>query len=89
MFVVIAYRWGNTCEHNYLVTASADLDAIIKVADDECDNRGGKYGVTVWYVSEPHEKKYIRKVIKHFPSTCGEDSPYEEDMMKYSHKVRE
>jgi len=86
MFVAIAYRWGNICNHNYLVTASTDLDAIINAAKDECDNRGGKYGVTVWSVSEPQKLKYHRNVIRHFPSTCGEEAPYEEDM-KFSHKM--
>ena len=79
MFVAIAYRWGNICNHNYLVTASNDRGAVVKAAQKEQENRGGKYGISVWSVSEPGDEKYHRKVVEHFPSCGGEPVPYEEE----------
>jgi len=44
VYVATAYRWGwyNNC--HYVVTAGVDRDAVIKAAEDECSDRGGKYG---------------------------------------------
>ena len=47
-FVVIAYRWGNTENHSYLV-AVCDNEFIAKrYADMEASARGGKYGLKVY-----------------------------------------
>lgn len=47
-YVVIAYRWGNTENHSYLV-AVCDNEFIAKrYADMEAASRAGKYGVWVY-----------------------------------------
>lgn len=112
MFVVIAYRYGCIEAHNYLVCASSESGAVelsnaYKRAEEEHDHRGGKYGVTVYFILDEKEnngfKREVlsngnhsisvslvpctkensqlrRKIVAHFPSTVGEEEPYNGDV---------
>ena len=85
MLVAIAYRWGQINNHNYLISATTGsvLSETYKLkiqeeAESVHQNRGGKYGVTIWLVSEAGEP-YMRKILKHYSSSCKEEMPYETD----------
>jgi len=43
MFVVTAYRYGDTERHSYVVGIANTLDRAKKWADAETEYRGGKY----------------------------------------------
>lgn len=72
-YTVVAYRWGNTNSHRYLVGATQNLARAIEIANTEADFRGGKYGVSVYAWSS--EDKYER--VHYAPSLYGEDQPKE------------
>ena len=55
IYVVIAYRWNDQERHSYLVAANFDKDTAIKIAENACDWRGGKYSVRV-YKCNPNDK---------------------------------
>ncbi len=80
MLIAIAYRYGTT-SHTYIITASnEEVDNIENTliyasAKDEWENRGGKYGVAIHYVTPPDAKKYGRRIVHYFPSICEEDGP--------------
>lgn len=48
VYVIIAYRWGNTEGHSYLVGSCMDLPTAKKIANDENEWRGGKYECIVY-----------------------------------------
>lgn len=74
-YVVHAYRYGTLDMHNYLVGSFLDLAVATDVAKEECECRGGKYGVAVY------ETFGIRKPkqVAYFPSCCGESCAEEND----------
>lgn len=47
IYVVIAYRWGDSSRHSYTVGAFSDKEKAIKCADFETEYRGLKYECTV------------------------------------------
>ena len=62
VYVVVAYRWGELNNHNYIVTATADSAGAVAAAKEEHEGRGGKYGVEV--VEYPAEE-----TVAYFPSS--------------------
>jgi hypothetical protein len=70
-YLVIAYRWGNTNDHWYMVYCGEDLSKAGALARDERDGRGGKYGVAVSEVTEGGEGL---ELLEYYPSQ-GEDEP--------------
>ena len=74
VYVVVAYRWGTLNNHNYIVTATTDRAEAIAAAEEECDGRGGKYGVEV--VAYPAEERiaYFRSSGEAADATAPEDS---------------
>jgi len=85
VYLVIAYRWGTLNNHNYIVTATTDRAEAIAAAKDECDGRGGKYGVEV--VEYPGEDR-----IAYF-SSSGErrdaTGPSHSDDLSAAHYIGE
>lgn len=79
MFFVIAYRWGWTNCHQYVVDCSAIQEEMIDVAHRECQDRGGKYGVAVYRVDSVNAS---HKLEVYFPSLCDETSPYVNAMIE-------
>lgn len=69
MFVVVAYRWGWTNFGWYIHDAFTDLNDAVNSADEECQGRGGKYGVAV-------EKTPHGEIAAYFPSSYGEAGPH-------------
>ena len=79
MFFVIAYRWGWKNGHQYVVDCSSNLQGMIDKAESECADRGGKYGVVVYRVNHEDANHVIEK---YFPSLCGEEIPYMNEMIE-------
>lgn len=46
-YVIIAYRWGERCNHSYTVGCMTNLEKAISVAESHATYRGGKYECTV------------------------------------------
>jgi len=47
-YLAIAYRWGDTNGHQYVVSIHSEEDVVLAAAEEECQDRGGKYGVAVF-----------------------------------------
>ena len=84
LFVAIAYRWGYSDNHSYLVVASQDYAKVNDAAIEENLLRGGKYGVTIYEIEDGkpiHEQigdtllNYEPKIVNHFSSCYGEKEP--------------
>lgn len=61
MYLVIAYRTSKNSEHSYTVGIFDHLIDSELAADEECNNRGGKYSVYVYEVE-------INKIIDYAKS---------------------
>lgn len=73
-YICIAYRWGSTNEHQYILYAGRDLEKATDVAENEPCYRGGKYGAGV-YVYTEHDGEGGVKLLHYYPSLCGEKQP--------------
>ncbi len=67
-YIVTAYRWGYTNAHQYIVGVYNNSERAIKMADEEAEGRGGKYGCEV----EDFEGEK-RESIYYTPSIYGEE----------------
>lgn len=67
VFYALAHRWDAHNGHSYFVHAGTDKQAVIDCAEQECYNRGGKYGVVV-YDQPNHEQ------VAYFPSLAHPDA---------------
>jgi hypothetical protein len=74
-YIVMAYRWGQRNAHSYIVASGTDLDAMISAAEEECGDRGGKYGVSV-ILTDSNRMNLNHKEVKYFPSLFGEEALY-------------
>lgn len=70
-YVAIAYRYGWSNGHWYIVHAGSNMRAIVDAAQAENASRGGKYGVQVVEIDDQGNEKEI----KYFPSSHNEDHP--------------
>ena len=64
-YLVTAYRWGWTNDHQYQVYAGTDKDKAMESAETEVDGRGGKYGCAV-YEFIPDGSDYV--MVGYYPS---------------------
>lgn len=48
MYLVTAYRWGWLNGHQYQVYCGPDRTKAVALAENECNDRGGKYGCAVY-----------------------------------------
>jgi hypothetical protein len=72
LYTVIAYRWGWTNADRYQVAACLDADEAFELAQEECNDRGGKYGVAVYeWASSTDERR-----VAYYPSSYGEERPH-------------
>lgn len=64
-YVVTAYRWGQTNNHQYVCFVGTDRALALQAGHEECQGRGLKYGVEVvaWPAQEP---------CAYFPSSAEE-----------------
>jgi len=70
-YIAIAYRYGWSNGHWYIVHAGPNQRAIIDAAQAENTSRGGKYGVQVIAINENGDESQV----VYFPSSYGESSP--------------
>lgn len=67
LYLVTAYRWGSTNDHQYLVTITDNEAEALAAAEEACDDGGGKYGVQVVQRGGAGSKD-----IAYFPSMAKE-----------------
>lgn len=77
-YVVTAYRWGWTNNHQYIAYAGEDYDRALELAEEEADDRGGKYGVALHAYTEDYARLFA-----YFPSSWGEKLPYHNYRLDY------
>lgn len=68
-FLTMAYRWGDTNGHHYIIYCGTDEQKAVACAQAECDDRGGKYGCVVWGFQDAGPEQESRKVA-YFPSSA-------------------
>lgn len=73
VYVAIAYRWGKSNNHWYLLCGGVDLEKICEQAQNEVSYRGGKYSVAVYETLQDMEKD--QKMVAYFPGCHGEKFP--------------
>lgn len=73
VYVAVAYRWGHTNTHWYLVAGGTKRSDIVDAARLENYDRGGKYGVAVLRLSAEGSTA----MEDYFPSIYGESAPGE------------
>ena len=61
-FVAIAYRWGNRNNHHYIVYAGPDEQKAVALAQNEPQDRGGKYGCVVYGYKDAGPEQECRQV---------------------------
>lgn len=66
VYLAIAYRYGWSNGHWYVVFADTDKDKVLAIAELETHDRAGKYGVQVTCDDE---------IVAYFPSSRGESRP--------------
>jgi len=74
-YLVTAYRWGWLNNHHYVVYCGPDEDKAWNLAESECDDRGGKYGVAVQKYNEDSEDEWSGEIVAYYPSSWGEKMP--------------
>lgn len=79
-YLVTAYRWGWTNNHSYIVYCGPNEDRAWDLAEEECNDRGGKYGVAVNRYKEDGEHDTI---CAYHPSSWGENLPYHNYRLDY------
>lgn len=61
-FLAMAYRWGYTNNHHYIIYCGMDEQKAVACAQAECNDRGGKYGCVVWGYKDAGPEQEVRKV---------------------------
>lgn len=78
-YLATAYRWGWTNAHSYIVYCGDDYERALELAEEENNDRGGKYGVHVCERNEDSGAKHLA----YFPSSYGEDMPHHNYRLDY------
>lgn len=85
MYLVTAYRWGWTNGHQYQVYCGPDRTKALALAQNENEDRGGKYGCAVY---EWNEDGTECKRIAYFGATmCDENEPFHNWRIDYFEKL--
>lgn len=71
MYVSIAYRWGESNNHHYILGAGDDLPRLQEQAENEVQNRGGKYSVVIYKVDPPNDEGE-----QHYDQVAFYEPPY-------------
>ena len=82
-YTVVAFRFGWTNAHRYDVAVTPSKSEALAIAEDEANDRGGKYGVQVleWASSRS------AKPIAYYSSSYGEDAPAENLRYQVFHRL--
>lgn len=75
IYIATAYRFGWLNGHQYKVYVGTDKAKAIALADEECNSRGGKYGVEVVAWSEDADGNMQSQSVTYSPSIYGEKRP--------------
>jgi hypothetical protein len=76
-YLSVAYRFGQTNNHWYVVYLGDDQAKAMALAEDEVAERGGKYGVATFKVPDTHVPEVSYKtMLCYFPSAANERVPY-------------
>ena len=76
-YLTIAYRFGQTNNHWYVVYMGDDQDKAMALAEDEVAERGGKYGVATFKVSDTQAPELsYRTMLCYYASSLNETLPY-------------
>ncbi len=78
--LVTAYRWGWLNNHQYIVYCGDDEQLAEEMAEQECDDRGGKYGVAVRHYCEDGD---YSRLMSYHKSSWGENLPYHNYRLDY------
>lgn len=74
-YLVTAFRWGWLNNHSYNVYCGQDFAKAFETAEEEADDRGGKYGVVVYRFDDEEDGTQDQQLIGYFPSSWGEKLP--------------
>jgi hypothetical protein len=76
-YLTIAYRYGQTNNHWYVVYMGDDQDKAMALAEDEVAERGGKYGVATFKVADTQAPELsYRTMLCYYASSLNETLPY-------------
>lgn len=76
-YLTIAYRYGQTNSHWYVVYVGEDQDKAMALAEDEVAERGGKYGVATFKVGDTQAPELsYRTMLCYYASSLNETLPY-------------
>jgi hypothetical protein len=76
-YLTIAYRFGQTNNHWYVVYMGDDQDKAMALAEDEVAERGGKYGVATFKVADTQTPELTyRTMLCYYASSLNETLPY-------------
>lgn len=79
-YLATAYRWGWTNAHTYVVYCGNDYDRALELAEEENNDRAGKYGVDVRQYDEEGDWQML---LAYFKSSYGEDMPHHNYRLDY------
>lgn len=79
-YLVTAYRWGWTNAHTYVVYCGNDYERALELAEEENNDRAGKYGVDVRQYDEEGDWQML---LAYFKSSYGEDMPQHNYRLDY------
>ena len=77
-YIAIAYRWGCSNEHQYIVGSLDSLEELDRIAVLECQNRGGKYGIAIYQIDNSisdNMSNLYHTLVRYHSSLYGEDKP--------------
>jgi uncharacterized protein YqgV (UPF0045/DUF77 family) len=83
----MAYRWGQLNAHSYIVTSGTDLNTMILAAEEECQDRGGKYGVSVIRTNTDSNLNINHEQVKYFHSLYEEEAPFYEHSIDIDQRI--
>ena len=70
IYVITAYRWGLRNGHSYVVNATHKRFHALRIAINEYNERGGKYGIEVIQIKNKVQTRIAWKESNYF-GQCG------------------
>ena len=82
-YLVTAFRWGWLNNHSYNLYCGSDFRKAFETAEEEAEDRAGKYGVVVHRFDDGENGEQDQELIGYFPSSWGEKLPYHNYKLDY------
>jgi hypothetical protein len=89
LYTVVAYRWGWVNNHTYTVAVTQNADLARTKAEEECADRGGKYGVAVYEWTDETTQRRIAYFASQYEETVPAQNPRIEMFERIGHNVHE